>query len=1054
MQEKNKLKNTVRFPTSIIIRGQDLLGIEIAKSLLEQGGFVILIDKGSSEIDSYLPLIDAYENFILLDFDGLSTLHKELRRLDYVFYLNHQIADFTQKISTQEFLQASNYLDSVLDLTTKFDAKFLLTTSIKAHQIILANRVIDLNFDPKAEEKYTVYSELEIQRYSESLVKEYQEKVGVNARVVRLGTLLGKGMEINLDSSLIKLILEAIQGKELLIPGDGLETDYYIHYLDAAYGIIKAQFSPNTKAKIYTLANEEEVSILSMAYKLMELVSTAKELRFNAEDNTLPPIKMYKPAENLISIGWKPRISLERALAQTVDYLKARLNEVGGVIKDLNRELIPIPPKIIEDKTIKQKLLDFFFIAEKDENEEKARLAAGLNTEGALARLIAERKNQDRARKGNIILANNKLRDTIQPKPHRNLIQRLDDGVNNLMIVIRKRFDLFKNMTLLDFVFFVFGIAAVVIVYLILVSPAASFGRNVYLISRDLENMTSAMESRDYPQAKSSCLSLKTNIKEAQQRGQDLEYLFVLSQKNKDYQDLQLEFSSLDQFANSYDNIITALEPFGEFSKGFNPNFMSRVDDKKYLSVDGKGDFAQVINEMYTNKSILSIGVDNIAKVGVEVKAGLDRYPQWLKDRFIPSLDILQKNYQELAFYKATYEYMPNLLGKDSPKKYLIVVQDNLRYTAGGGEFVGYILLDVQNGKITGVKVRNIADLAELNPNANNNAFSEIRLVSSTITDKESVKLKDLSLITDRKVLLQNFQNFIEAQEQVKVDMSVTLNNETLKELLAVGSGLDIKQVIVKSDNLWNSINLLIGDNKTTARRNDIILMIFSGILEARFNDLAQNPLVVSTLQESLNEGNIGFYSNNTILSKYLNTLFPETNVKDTITLGMNYDQKSVVLTKPTSITVSGKVTVKGDLSTVKDLTLTAEGPEFLQNIFLCAPKGGTEYTPGEVKTELFSQVIDFELGKTCSSFLPDDDLKYSLSFKANPFENKSASGYNYRIEFIASPGITVNYDLEFIFEGGTSIVEPLDSNYSVQDNGFLYRGSLAPGKIFSFKYK
>jgi len=55
-------------------------------------------------------------------------LQSDLRRLDYVFYLNHHFTDQSQKVSTQEFLQASNYLDAVLDLTAKFDAKFLLST--------------------------------------------------------------------------------------------------------------------------------------------------------------------------------------------------------------------------------------------------------------------------------------------------------------------------------------------------------------------------------------------------------------------------------------------------------------------------------------------------------------------------------------------------------------------------------------------------------------------------------------------------------------------------------------------------------------------------------------------------------------------------------------------------------------------------------------------------------------------------------------------------------------------------------------------------------------
>ena len=190
MPSSNKLKNTVRHPTSIIVRGEDLLGIEIAKSLLEQGGAVIIVDKGSRETEQYLSLIESYELVTIIDYSGIETITKELRRLDYVFYLDHQLINFEDRISTQEFLQASNYLDSILDLTAKFDAKFLLTTAIKAHQQVIANRNLEYNFGSNIEEKYSLYTELDIQRYAESLVKEYQEKVGVDARILRLGTLL------------------------------------------------------------------------------------------------------------------------------------------------------------------------------------------------------------------------------------------------------------------------------------------------------------------------------------------------------------------------------------------------------------------------------------------------------------------------------------------------------------------------------------------------------------------------------------------------------------------------------------------------------------------------------------------------------------------------------------------------------------------------------------------------------------------------------------------------------------------------------------------------
>ena len=206
MSKIRKLHSTSRYPTTLLIRGADPLGIEIAKSLLEQGGYVIIIDYEGEQSRENLEELKDYKMLTLLDFSAIDSIEEDLRRLDYVFYLQHKATDFEEKIASQEFLQFSNYLDTVLDLTAKFEAKFLLTTAVKAHQMIVSRKQLDLNYFTGNEETHTIYTEFETQRYAESLVKEYQEKVGIDARVIRLGELIGKGIEANPNSNLIKII--------------------------------------------------------------------------------------------------------------------------------------------------------------------------------------------------------------------------------------------------------------------------------------------------------------------------------------------------------------------------------------------------------------------------------------------------------------------------------------------------------------------------------------------------------------------------------------------------------------------------------------------------------------------------------------------------------------------------------------------------------------------------------------------------------------------------------------------------------------------------------
>ena len=167
--EQYRIKNTIKYPTSILVGGMSRLGFEIADSLIEQGGYVIIVDTFTPENIDRLKAFPKETLISFVDYTSLPHLEAEVRRLDYVFYFAHDSQDFTHKISTQEFLNYSNYLDTTLELTSKFQAKFLLTTAIRAHQILMSADQIDPNFGTMVSARHLVYTDMEFQRYAESL---------------------------------------------------------------------------------------------------------------------------------------------------------------------------------------------------------------------------------------------------------------------------------------------------------------------------------------------------------------------------------------------------------------------------------------------------------------------------------------------------------------------------------------------------------------------------------------------------------------------------------------------------------------------------------------------------------------------------------------------------------------------------------------------------------------------------------------------------------------------------------------------------------------------
>lgn len=1061
MDKVKKLHNTGRYPTTLLVRGADPLGVEIAKSLLEQGGYVIIVDHESEYSEHVLEELKSYKLFTLLDLSAITNLDDELRRLDYVFYFQHKAADFSDQISTQEFLQFSNYLDTILDLTAKFEAKLLLTTAVKAHQLIISSKQIDINYFPGAEDTHNVYTEFEAQRYAESLVKEYEQKVGVDARIIRIGEIIGKGIEANLRSNLVKLVLEGLEGEYLTIPGDGLDSDYYVHNLDAAYGILKAQFSLNTKGKIFTLSNEEDVSVLSIGYKLLDLMPEVKDIKFKEGDHSLPPLKLYKPAANLTEIGWKPRVNFERALSQTIDYIKFLLANNAQVIPDpselenvqededrLIAKKTSKEQKAKSKKTVKDKLRDFFFIAEEEQiAEEKEE-----QLDGALARLVAERKSQEKARKGSIIMANTKMRNKLKPEKQLTSLQKLTENLNNVLISLKKRFIFLKNVTLVDFVVGSIGLAAFLVIYFMLLSPVLSLGKNVFFIKANISGLKESMKVYNFEDSKKFNTDLKNHLSEAQDRMEELEFIFDITGNEQLYIDTQNLLGNSVQYFSGYEEVFIALEPLGKYIGELDPQVTHGFSSSSVLAIGNNQEFPQQLSEMKVNSRLISVGLTKIKKSEQELLTNMEKMPDFIKNQFGTGLNSVIDNTGTYDFLEQTYPYIPTLLGDTGRKNFLIVIQDNSRYTAGGGEITGFVLMEFDKGGLVNIDVSTADTLAraDIGFKVDDQVLSEISLVSNKDVTRSNITFSDLSLVADKDVLLGNIESIYSLENNKNIDLTFSMNLRVIEAFLEHRGEVQYQQVNFDHNNLLANTNLLIGDNVTQTQRNEVILNLASIVLSREFNSISTNLSdTLYVITESVDNSDIKFYSSNRDIKNLILSLGDNFNVEDTISFGLNYDQETVITDKYPIGTIVIEVLVNKDFSTKKSIELKADGISNFQNSFVCTPNGSQDITYAEVEANLVTTT--FSSDKVCSIFLEDEDLKYITKYNTIAFDNSRDSGYNYILELEKTSGIFANYEVRFSFADGLTAI-PENKDFSQQGDTFVYnKAGFEEKGIFKF---
>jgi nucleoside-diphosphate-sugar epimerase len=335
-------------PVSILIHGGNRQGYLVTKTLIEQGCHVIIIDNYNSQTNKYISEFKGSSLVDFFEFKGLEGVFKNIKRYDYLFYfLNNALV--AKEYDSKEFIREAGYLEESLKNSKKNNAKVALITSLGLNRE-LANRVNNLKLASPSP-----YSNIELQKYCETLSAEFRDKTNLNIRILRLGTTTGKGI-LKIDSDTIhNLVKDATQKPQITIKGEGLDIHNLIDEKDAVYGILKLTFSEKTKGEVITLANKNNYTTLSIAYKLLELNTEAQSIKFaESTDKDFVIQDLYVPAPHASKYGWTQQVSLEESL---VDQLHTYYDDINKTWDYAEKP----QPKIVDTvKTSKTKLGEFF----------------------------------------------------------------------------------------------------------------------------------------------------------------------------------------------------------------------------------------------------------------------------------------------------------------------------------------------------------------------------------------------------------------------------------------------------------------------------------------------------------------------------------------------------------------------------------------------------------------------------------------------------------------------------------------------------------------------
>ncbi len=817
MAQQFKLRSTIKYPTSLLVNGVTQLGLEVAESLLEQGGYVVLVDTYSElNIRKIAEKLGDSSLVSFIDYAAIPHLEEDLRRLDYVFYFAHEGLEAGENggVSTQSFLKYSNYLDTVLSVTAQFEAKFLLTTSIRSHLQLMDNMDIEVNYGKSAISRHTVYTNMEVQRYSESLTLEYVNKVNLDARVARLGEIIGDGMDFSEKTSFTELVVRAVTAQELELKNDGLESEWYIHLLDAAYGIVRAQFSKDVKGQIFSVAYDNPVSDLSLAYKLQELEPNAREIKFSQEDNQIAPLKLHKPAPNLSAIGWRPRIDFEQSLIESLNAAKQ----------------IAIQPESQDAPadSMVGKLRSFLSIAKGEGEDIQGQIEDSEG--GPVSRLIAERRRQEEARNRSIEAANTEVKSRVS-KREKTLGERIKSWVYRNFFDTRTNLGFLRNVTPLQFLTISTAVIVFGILYFAYLAPGVVIIRNSFFISNSIDSIQQALARQDIRTIESETKNMSNLLLETDDMLHRFDGLAGVVAAGDYVSSIHDLLETYNNFAEGISNIAYAAVPLQDYLDSYSSNVRFRPSSENYLSTTPGTDYSIYLDDLNTRKVYADLGAELLeqAKREIAIKqvAFLPGPLQQLVDNFNTQLiDIAN-----LADYAGVTTYSADILGARFNRTYLVLLLDNARPMPIGGNLSAYMLVTLQNGSISDIRVQAIDDFTPDLSDLPEYALDAINLNSyNQITN---VGLRDLARIGQTGIFTDVVRDVWSDSFGLNIDSVVMLDLEAVEGLLSAVGDVDVEGQTVTSNNVLSILQSLQSQNETINRRNDVSAQMLAQLTDS-----------------------------------------------------------------------------------------------------------------------------------------------------------------------------------------------------------------------------
>jgi len=147
---------------------------------------------------------------------------------------------------------------------------------------------------------------------------EYKRNCGVDIRIARIFNTYGPRLNRDDGRVISNFVVQAINGQDITIYGDGSQTRSFCYVDDTIDGLIRLMESDYSLP--VNIGNPNEITIKEIGEKIVGMVGNDCKLEYKDLPQDDPMKRRPDITKAKTILGWEPKVGLEEGLIKTIGY--------------------------------------------------------------------------------------------------------------------------------------------------------------------------------------------------------------------------------------------------------------------------------------------------------------------------------------------------------------------------------------------------------------------------------------------------------------------------------------------------------------------------------------------------------------------------------------------------------------------------------------------------------------------------------------------------------------------------------------------------------------